>query len=1125
MATDIGPKIGIQGEAEFRRELNNINTGIKTLGSEMKLVTSEFINNENSVEALTKKNDVLDRTVSSLNERLEKQKEWLAASAKEFGEADVRTQGWQQAVNKTQTEINEYNARIEENTQKIEQLSKETGEASDAVEEFGDKSLDAGDIVKANLISEVIIGGVKKLAGVLVDAAKAVAKMVTESGAWADDINTLAKTTGISTKELQKFKIASERIDVSVDTLAGSFAKLTRNMSSARDGGGAAKEAFEQLGVAVTDSSGELRDRNAVFQEVISALGEIANETERDAAAMDIFGKSAADLNPLILGGADALAELGAEAEAAGLILSEGQLNKLNAIEDSINRFKSTAEGAGHLFAAEVAEPVSAAIDLASDAMEKLVEWFASLDDGIPSFREITEETRDLEKALDKGQKAFGRTKTEIEATQKTADRYIDRLMALEQTEEKTAEQQDEYHRTLVLLTETVPELAGLIDLETDSIAGGTEALRLNTDAWAENAKAQAAQEYLSGVYKEYSEALIEAERNQIRLSNAQSDANDAAQRLAEINPRINEILRDGIHLHEEEYTALVEEQSAMYLLADEAKRTAEVYQKAVDKSAEATGRAEEELRTAEEAVKSFTNAQEKAADTAAPAAKAIEDVSGQLADLKQRYDDAKKAARESIEQQLGLFEQIDTSVNKSAGDAEGAINGFIGALESQSSYMDDYASNIQSAMEKGVDQGLIAKLSDGSTESAQILAEIVSTGEDKIAELNKAFEKTEEGKERFAEIMGDAITNFSKQAEELEKRIEEMAGNMDVSDEAYTSAVNTMSGLISGLDSRMDEVYRKGQLAGEKFNEGYRNTMQIQSPSRVTYQDGIYTMDGLIDAIQDKEEDLAKTLEEVARMVEDTFKSITYSLDLKSSISGLEYQLWEKQFDASNVELKEKIKELDAAKKALAAAESELDQEKLKDVVEALEAELETLQNQSDLEKYTKQQEMLSEQIENQEDVVDAAREAFEQITSQYGESSDESLKYQEILLKEKNAYEDLLEQMRNVIEARNELNGLVSTTSTSERNFRKAMASVAEGMQAQIAAPAMTLEGLASANANLLSGAVNGFQAAVAGLGAGGAALTVNVVAEDGTLLGRSFVNNLFDAARSYGTPIATA
>lgn len=378
MPTDIGPKIGIQGEAEFRRELQNINTGIKTLGSEMKVVTTAFLNNEDSVEALTAKNDVLARTVTSLNDRLELQKRMLAESAREYGAADEKTQKWQQAVNKTQAEINRYSAEIEKNNSAIDELGRETDDAADSVAELGDKGVTTGSLLKANLASEAIVAGVKALANAAREIVQALAEMVVNAARAADELNTMSKTTGLSTEELQKMQYASNLIDVSVDTLTGSMTKLTSNMYSARDGSGDAAEAFAALGIAVADSNGELRDRNEVFREAISALGQMTNETERDATAMKLFGRSAQDLNPLILAGADALEALGKEAENAGLILGQDDLSALQGVADAMDRFKATASAAGTLFMSAFAGPISESINQITGYVQRMTAAFST---------------------------------------------------------------------------------------------------------------------------------------------------------------------------------------------------------------------------------------------------------------------------------------------------------------------------------------------------------------------------------------------------------------------------------------------------------------------------------------------------------------------------------------------------------------------------------------------------------------------------------------------------------------------------------------------------------------------------------------------------------------------------
>ena len=113
MAVNIGPKIGIDGEAEFRKELNNIIQQCRTLDSEMKAVTSAFDDNDNSQEKLTRQSEVLTKQIQVQTQRVEMLKKGLSESTKEYGEADTKTLKWAQAVNEANTLLNRMSNELE----------------------------------------------------------------------------------------------------------------------------------------------------------------------------------------------------------------------------------------------------------------------------------------------------------------------------------------------------------------------------------------------------------------------------------------------------------------------------------------------------------------------------------------------------------------------------------------------------------------------------------------------------------------------------------------------------------------------------------------------------------------------------------------------------------------------------------------------------------------------------------------------------------------------------------------------------------------------------------------------------------------------------------------------------
>lgn len=177
-------------------------------------------------------------------------------------------------------------------------------------------------------------------------AVTAMAAAAVSASDYADEILTTSDVTGIATDKLQAYSYAAELVDVSVDTLTGAMKKNIKSMSSASKGTGQTADAYKKLGIQVTDANGELRDSEEVFWEAIDALGQIENETERDATAMELFGKSAQELNPLIKAGSDKMAELTEEAKQMGAVMSGEQLEALGQFNDSLQRLKSGASAA-----------------------------------------------------------------------------------------------------------------------------------------------------------------------------------------------------------------------------------------------------------------------------------------------------------------------------------------------------------------------------------------------------------------------------------------------------------------------------------------------------------------------------------------------------------------------------------------------------------------------------------------------------------------------------------------------------------------------------------------------------------------------------------------------------------
>lgn len=381
---DVGLKIGVEGDAAFTKQLQLINQQSKELAAEMKAVTSSFNTTDSSEKKLQATTGVLTKQIANQEQKIglltgkldeqEKELEQIRAEyekvSTEQGKDSVEAQklaneyaNQAKKVSETKTQINNATTALNSMTNQMENAGDATEETSEELKQGGDSALTFGDMLKANVTSQAIIEGVKALASAVKQVAQEIVNTVKETTKWADDLNTLSIQTGLSTDQLQEFEYMSSLLDVDVSTISGSLRKLTNNMDSARNGTGSAAEAFARLGVSVTDDNDELRSNYDVFMDVIDALGEVQNETERDAIAMDIFGRSAQELNTLVEAGSDQMAAYAAEAHDMGYVLDEDAVQGLVATQDAMDRLDNAIAGFKNRLVADIAPGITDAIE------------------------------------------------------------------------------------------------------------------------------------------------------------------------------------------------------------------------------------------------------------------------------------------------------------------------------------------------------------------------------------------------------------------------------------------------------------------------------------------------------------------------------------------------------------------------------------------------------------------------------------------------------------------------------------------------------------------------------------------------------------------------------------------
>lgn len=361
---NINTRFTLSGEKEYKQAISEIGSGMNVLNSEMRKVQSAYAQNADSVEALNAKNDVLERKISTQTEKIEYLRAALQQSAEKYGEADKRTMQWQTSLNNAEADLNNLNNQFDENKKKIEESGKEMGNLGDVVNGLTSKlGIQLPDSMKSSMnamgsldaSSLALAGGFAAVATAIVKAEKALISMTKEAASNADDLLTLASVTGMTTDSVQELNYMADLTDVSMDRIKDSLKETTNKMQEAAAGTGDAYDAYQRLGVEITNADGSLRSAQDVFYDTIDALGEIKNQTERDALAMDLMSESAQELNPLIDLGGEKMRDYAQEAHDMGYVLDNDALKSLQGVDDAYSRLQNTQEGVKNQLATEFA--------------------------------------------------------------------------------------------------------------------------------------------------------------------------------------------------------------------------------------------------------------------------------------------------------------------------------------------------------------------------------------------------------------------------------------------------------------------------------------------------------------------------------------------------------------------------------------------------------------------------------------------------------------------------------------------------------------------------------------------------------------------------------------------------
>lgn len=304
----IGAKIELDGEREYKQAIKDIAKEQSVLRSEMKLVASQFADNSKSTQALTETNDVLARQIETQKNKIELLKSALEAANAEYGEGSTQSQNWQIQLNNAQVQLNDMNRALDANTKALDEMAENTddtesetedlskalkknelalggaenganeaGEEIDelgqSMDEAGDKALTFGEMVKANLTADVIMGGIGKVVDGLKDAGEYAIKVGSDFEASMSEVQAIS---GATSSDLEKMSNKAKEL--------GSNTKFSATEAS---------QAFKYMALAGWDTSKSISAIDGVMNLAAASGMELAKASDMVTDYLSAFGMEA----------------------------------------------------------------------------------------------------------------------------------------------------------------------------------------------------------------------------------------------------------------------------------------------------------------------------------------------------------------------------------------------------------------------------------------------------------------------------------------------------------------------------------------------------------------------------------------------------------------------------------------------------------------------------------------------------------------------------------------------------------------------------------------------------------------------------------------------------------------
>lgn len=867
MGYNIGPKIGIDGEKEFRQQIKNINDTYKALEAETKALTAAFEANGDEQGKLLAKSGQLEKQIENQKKRISLLENAIEKASEKYKEDSVEVTRLQGALYDAQATLSGMESELSDTNRKLSDLGEGLEDVGNEAKEAGDSVLDFGDILSANLVADIAMDALRELGDLVVDFAKGMPEAAAEVQASASQftqtfgdmeasatsaLQAISDETNIATSRMQKSYTSIYAFSKTVGAESGEALDIaSRAMTAAADSAAYYDKSIEE----VTETLQSFLKGN---YENDAALGISATEITRNTKANEMYAMSFQELS---------------ESQKVDVLLAMVEAGNAasGALGQAARESDSWANVTGELDEAMLQLQAT----LGNPVLEAMTPIIQRITDGIYSLLEVSDWTqldnsvKDFAKSMEEVDEQFGDTVSQSEAAVYSAEKYLERLEKLEKAGLDTAESQYEYQRIVEEINSLIPGINLTIDEQTGLLEQNKGAVLEQAKAWQETQGIEAAQQKLTsqiGLRTQAESDLLEA---RYQLSNAESEASEIEAALAQKEEELKQAAGELADLQKQQA-------QSSYAAADGAKDLSEQekeLQKKANSLAQECMKLEDQLgynhdtqeklnysiEAAEKTIKDYDDEIENTSETleryieeTASAAESqdqlqtsAQQTQSKIDALAQEYAEAKEAARQSIDSQIGLFDQLSS-------ESEMTTAEIVENWAKQQEAFINYADNLQKAVDMGLDEALVRQLSDGTEQSMLILNELVSSTEVSVSEINSAFWGLSAAKDNAASAMAGMSGVVA-------------TATSGMYDEAYKSGFNTMRGLQNGITDNTWRVVNSMRTAATRAHAVYNETLEIESPSRVMEPSGEDTVGGVVVGVEKATADLEAAMTDAA--------------------------------------------------------------------------------------------------------------------------------------------------------------------------------------------------------------------------------------------------------------------